>query len=106
MKEKYLPIGTVVTLKEGTKKIMIIGYCPINENNEMFDYTACPFPEGVITPNRIIAFNHENIEIINQLGMDNEETQNFNKTLNEIVKNVENMKKVKFPNDNFLEQKI
>ena len=28
MKEKYLPIGTVVTLNGGTKKVMIIGYCP------------------------------------------------------------------------------
>ena len=27
MKEKFLPIGTVVTLKGGTVKLMIVGFC-------------------------------------------------------------------------------
>ena len=30
MKEKYLPIGTVVTLQNAKKRIMIIGYCPVD----------------------------------------------------------------------------
>ena len=97
MKEKYLPIGTVLTLKQGTKKIMIVGYCPINDKNEMFDYTACPFPEGIITPNKIIAFNHENIETIHQMGIDDEETQKLSNAINEMVKNIETMKNIKIP---------
>lgn len=99
MIEKYLPIGTVVTLKEGTKKIMIIGYCPINDKNQMYDYSACPFPEGVINPNRIVAFNHNNIEMIYQKGIENEEYVKFNKSLNDIVKGMEEIKNVKLPEE-------
>ena len=32
MKEKFLPIGTVVLLKNGTKKIMITGYLPVSKD--------------------------------------------------------------------------
>ena len=47
MNEKFLPIGTVVKLKGGTKKIMITSYLvfPNNRNgkSEMFEYGACPY---------------------------------------------------------------
>ena len=97
MKEKYLPIGTVVTLKEGTKKIMIIGFCPINDKKEMFDYTGCPFPEGIIAPDKVVAFNHTSIKEIFHMGIENDETIKFNNVLYELVKNMENIKDVKFP---------
>ena len=31
---KYLPIGTVVMLKGGTKRVMITGFCSIEENTK------------------------------------------------------------------------
>ena len=39
--EKYLPIGTVVLLKEGKKRVMITGFCikPEEDKNKMFDYS-------------------------------------------------------------------
>ena len=33
MKEKYLPIGTVVLLKGATKRLMITGYCSLVDTN-------------------------------------------------------------------------
>lgn len=39
--EKYLPIGTVVMLKGGTKRVMISGFCAIDGENvkNMYDYS-------------------------------------------------------------------
>lgn len=81
MKEKFLPIGTILTLKGATKKVMVIGYLPISQNNVMFDYSACIFPEGVLDMNKTLAFNHDKIENIDFMGNKNEEFEKFNKNL-------------------------
>ena len=49
--EKYLPIGTVVMLKGGTKRVMISGFCAIDGENvkNMYDYSGCVYPEGFLT---------------------------------------------------------
>ena len=41
--EKYLPIGTVVMLKGGKKRAMIIGFCsiPQEDQSKMYDYSGC-----------------------------------------------------------------
>ncbi len=79
MKEKFLPIGTVLLLKNGTKKIMITGYLPVSkdENKTVYDYSACLFPEGVISVNQTAVFNHDQIAEVIQEGYSNEETENF-----------------------------
>ena len=100
MKEKYLPIGTVVTLKKATKKIMIIGYCPVErEHNQMYDYSACLYPEGVIDSNRMLLFNHDQIETIHFEGYNDEEAKQNNERLKKLVSNMENLKEMKFPDD-------
>ena len=48
MKE-YLPIGTVVVLNKGEKKLMIYGRKQINiKDNVEYDYVSCLYPEGNI----------------------------------------------------------
>ena len=48
MKE-YLPIGSVVTLKQGTKKVMICGRIQKEtKQGQIYDYCACLYPEGMI----------------------------------------------------------
>ena len=45
--EKYLPIGSVVRLVNGTKKIMIFGRLQIQASSgQKWDYVACLYPEG------------------------------------------------------------
>lgn len=75
MKEKYLPIGTVVTLKGGTVKLMIVGFCAISPDHEgvMFDYSALPYPVGEIVEGGRGLFNHDQIETINHMGLESEE---------------------------------
>lgn len=85
-KEKYLPIGTVVLLKGGNKKVMILSYLIFSNGDEkdkkMFDYGACYFPEGVMDSNTAIGFNHSQIEEIIHLGLeDDKEYKQLNDAL-------------------------
>ena len=90
MDEKYarfLPIGTVVLLKNATKKLMITGFCSYDkgnkENPKAFDYTGCLYPEGIISSDQMALFNHSQIAKIYHLGMRDEEEIKFKKVLNE-----------------------
>lgn len=90
MEEKYLPIGTVVLLKNGTKPIMITGYLPMPSDSTdtiMYDYSACMFPEGLMSSDQNAVFNHEQIDRILFQGLKNEESIEF---LNE-VKTIANL---------------
>lgn len=78
-----LPIGSVVLLEGGKKRIMIIGYLGIKDEkaNEFYEYTGCPYPEGLLDQNRIYAFNTENIKEIYYRGYSDKETRDFNKKM-------------------------
>ncbi len=89
MKEKkYLPIGSVVLLKGGIKKTMITGYmyAKSKESKEIYDYTGCTYPEGIIAYNRFGLFNHDQIQEIVYMGLENDEEKMFNEFLNSVNK--------------------
>lgn len=82
MKE-YLPIGTVVLLKNGSKKVMVYGRKQLaTENGQEFDYVACLYPEGNINDDYTFLFNNENIDKIIFKGYSDEEEVEFQKVLN------------------------
>lgn len=59
-----LPIGSVVQLKNGEAKLMVLNRFPLyNDNGEIgyFDYSACLYPNGN-TDNQAYFFNQEKIE--------------------------------------------
>lgn len=88
--EKYLPIGTVVMLKGGSKRAMITGFCVTGEENKekMFDYSGCMYPEGVISSKQILLFDHEQIEAIYHMGLIDEEEKKFKERLKEIIEKI------------------
>lgn len=97
-----LPIGTVVMLKGGTKRVMIIGFGAIQKTNKdkMWDYSGCLYPEGFLASNQTCLFDHNQIEKIYHLGLaDDEEEKKFKKTLNEIS-NIANEKLKKQKEEN------
>lgn len=83
--EKYLPIGSVVMLKGGNKRVMIVGFCAITEEEKekVWDYSGCLYPEGVIKSNQMCLFNHDQIEKIYHLGLIDIDEISFKKRLNE-----------------------
>ncbi len=89
--QKFLPLGTVVLLKNGKKKIMITGYCCVGEEHKdkMFDYAGCMYPEGIISSKQSLMFNHEDIDKVYYVGYVDEESNLFTNKLIEIEKNIE-----------------
>lgn len=85
--EKYLPIGSVVLLKNGTKRMMITGYASIDMKNKdkVYDYMGCLYPEGVITTNESLLFDHDNIEKVFCVGYQDEEQKEFIAKLKELL---------------------
>ena len=78
--QNLLPVGSVVQLKEATKKLMIAGIL-MNNNGVKYDYIGVFYPEGYIDANRMFVFNHEDIEKVDYLGYMNTEFQLFRGTL-------------------------
>lgn len=87
MREKFLPIGSVVLLKGGKKKLMITGFCSMAEDDrtKVYDYTGCIYPEGYLNSNQICLFDHEQIEEIFFIGYEDEEEKEFKDSLEELV---------------------
>ena len=76
--DKYLPIGSVVLLKNGRKKIMIYGRKQMHvETGEEWDYLACLYPEGNINEEFIYLFIHDQIDKVYYLGYEDEEEKRF-----------------------------
>ena len=92
--EKYLPIGTVVMLKEGKKRVMITGFLttPNNDKEKIYDYSGCLYPEGVLTSEQTLVFNHEQIDKVHHLGLVDEEEKQFKEKLNSILSTMFNKK--------------
>lgn len=85
--EKYLPIGSVVMLKEATKRLMITGFCitPKDNSNTVFDYCGCLYPEGVISSDQIALFNHNQIQQVYAIGFSDDEEKKFKEKLKEEI---------------------
>lgn len=85
--EKFLPIGSVVLLKGAEKRLMITGYCLIGKEdvNKVFDYSGCLYPEGIITSEQTIVFNHGQIEKVFALGYSDDEDKEYRKKILEEV---------------------
>lgn len=94
--KEYLPIGSVVLLKDAQKKVMITGYTPIDmeTKNKIYEYLGCVFPEGIIKSDENILFDTKDIDKIFFKGFVNEEQENFITEVKEILENEEKKKQI------------
>lgn len=92
--EKYLPIGTVCTIKNHQKKVMIVGVFSVEYNGtvKMYDYRGCDYPEGMLLNNKIYSFNHSDIENILYMGYKDEFYDSFNSNITRQNSNLDNKK--------------
>lgn len=82
--KKLLPIGSVVKLS-GKQKTMILGIKVKNfKTSEIFDYIAVLYPEGYVGPLGFLFFNHEEIKEVVFTGYEDEERDEFIKSLTDI----------------------
>lgn len=91
MKKEFLPIGSVVLLKGGTKRVMVTGFCSVdnNEKERMYDYTGCLYPEGIINSNEICLFDNNQIDQVFFKGFIDEEEIKFKDELDKTLSNIE-----------------
>lgn len=89
---KYLPIGSVVLLKEGKKRLMITSCYIVTDDNKQYDYNGCLYPEGLISRDEVYFFNHDQIERIYAIGFSDEEEKEYKEAiLKEISQNQNNV---------------
>lgn len=84
MVKSLLPIGSVVLLNGGTRRLMICGRVQTNvSTGTTYDYSACLYPEGVIDSNEFYMFNNDNIQKIFFIGFQDEEEFKFKEFLSQ-----------------------
>ena len=79
MYDYLLPIGSVVLLRDGVKKLMIIGIKPVKEDDpdRVYDYIGVVYPEGFIGNEYNFLFDHDNITDVVFRGYENPERKEF-----------------------------
>lgn len=78
MYKDLLPLGSVVLLKGGDKRIMICGRIQTKAGEDIiYDYSACYFPEGILGSDTMFFFNRDAIEKVYFLGLQDEEELAF-----------------------------
>jgi hypothetical protein len=90
MKKELLPIGTVVLLKGGLKKVMITGYFTKTlKADKIYDYNGCIFPEGLME-NIYTLFDANQIDKVFYEGLNNKEYVDYVKYIKELYKKKNN----------------
>lgn len=90
--QKYLPVGTVVLLQNGSKRVMINGFCTMDANkpDKVYDYSGVLFPEGSLSSDQTLLFDHSQIVRIDHMGLVDREEQEFKIKLNALVAQTQN----------------
>ena len=90
MNKRYLPIGSVIKLKNNNKSIMITGYYSVEyaSDLEIYDYSGCAYPEGVMIKSSCCSFNQSDIKEVLFEGYKTNEYTTLTNSLNEIDEEV------------------
>lgn len=85
--KELLPVGSVVLLKEGQKRLMICGILQSDAagNGDQYDYMGVMYPEGHIGDQFQFLFDHEDIDQIIFRGFEDEEREAFLEKLASLV---------------------
>lgn len=78
MYKNMLPIGSVVLLKGGEKRLMITGRIQTKSGSDIiYDYSGCYYPEGIVDSASMFFFNRDAIEEIYFIGFQDPEEIRF-----------------------------
>lgn len=86
-KVDFLPLGSVVVIKGGVRKAVIIARglaAAIGGEMRYFDYGGCLYPEGMIGDS-MLYFNHENISKVVYKGYTDDDDRTMVDNVNEWV---------------------
>ncbi len=78
MYKDLLPVGSIVRLKEGERKLMICGRIVLQEGGEqIYDYVSCLYPQGITDGEGMYFFNRDAIEEVYFIGFQDREEMDF-----------------------------
>lgn len=89
-----LPLGTVVSLAGIDHRIMILGYARYKEGDmsHIYDYVGCYYPEGFISADKTVIFDHSMVQNLYYIGFNNEDSAQFmNKVASVIEESEQNV---------------
>ncbi|MFC4651607.1 DUF4176 domain-containing protein [Lactococcus nasutitermitis] len=74
----FLPLGSVVLLNDGEKRLMIVGRKQLStKSKKKFNYAGVLFPEGYQNAEELYLFNNGDIEHVFQMGLIDDEELAF-----------------------------
>ena len=76
-KTSYIPLGSVVRLKEGLQKLLVISRAINVKNNDktyFFDYGGVLYPEGLVG-DQMVYFNHDSLDEVIFTGYDDDDNK-------------------------------
>ena len=83
--DEFLPIGSVVLLKGGNKRIMICGRIQAQAGSDIiYDYSACYYPEGIVDPKSMFFFNRDAIETVYFRGYEDQDELDYRHELEQL----------------------
>lgn len=95
----FLPIGSVVLIRNSTKKLTIFGIMQVKEINgkrKVFDYMGVPYPEGYLGFENAFVFNHDDVTDVIFKGYENPEREKLMAILSDcydqVVEDIVNQK--------------
>lgn len=82
MDRDILPLGSVVTLKKGQQRLMIVGrFQEEASSGQLFEYSAVLWPVGMISSNQVYLFNGDDIDRVYFLGLQDSQEFTFRRDL-------------------------
>ena len=82
----FLPVGSVVKLKGGKANLVIIGFSPLEPGKDVvWDYLGAIWPMGVMSSDRNLLFNRDQIEEVVFKSFSNEKEIEFRTKLEQAV---------------------
>ncbi len=89
MDRDILPLGSVITLKKGQQRLMIVGrFQEERSSGQLFEYSAVLWPVGMISSNQVYLFNGDDIDRVYFLGLQDSQEFTFRHDLLLEVKNL------------------
>lgn len=85
----FLPLGSIVRLKGGKVSLMVVGFAPLEPGtDDVFDYLGVMWPMGVMSSDRNLLFNRDQIDEVIFEGFSNDKEVEFRTKLEEAVANI------------------
>ncbi len=81
IEKDFLPLGSVVLLKNAKKSLVVIGYSIVTEDGKVWDYLGCAYPIGVVSTESNLLFNAKQIDKVIFEGYSDEEGDKFRKKI-------------------------